>query len=79
MAYAPHRSMTADLNEGATDGKYKKVIRDRGGFVDPATTKARLDLDSHYYGIHEEQVKVRPDGKIVTTPNFIRTLPVTDF
>ena len=76
MAYAPTRSMNAELNEGATDKKYKKVIEDRGGTVDPATYVNRQHLDDAYYGIHEIQPKVRPDGKIVATPNFVPTKPV---
>lgn len=73
MAYAPSRSMNAELNEGSTDGKYKKVINDRGGSVDPATYRSRIDLYDRHYGIHEEQVKLRGDGKPVHTPNFIPT------
>lgn len=73
MAYAQSRSMNAELNEGATDGKYKKVVNDRGGSIDPGTHIARLDLHDRYYGIHEEQVKVRGDGKVVHTPNYVST------
>lgn len=69
--------MNADLNEGATDGKYKKVVRNRGGFVDPGTALDRAQLDDAYYGIHEIQPKVRPDGKIVATPNYVNTHAVT--
>lgn len=76
--YAPTRSMNAELNEGATDGKYKKVIRARGGAVDPATALDRADLDDAYYGIHEIQPKVRPDGKVVATPNYVPTRAVTN-
>ena len=79
MAFPQSRSMNGDLNEGATDGKYKKVIRDRGGYIDPGTTLNRLELDDHFYGIHEDRSKVRPDGKIVSTPNYVRTTPVTNF
>ena len=75
MAYAPSRSMNDELNEGATDGKYKKIVKDRGGTIDPGTTKNRLDLDNLIYGLHEAPVKVRPDGKIVATPNYVPTVP----
>jgi hypothetical protein len=63
--------MNADLNEGATDGKYTKVIRDRGGAVDPATALARKHLHPSFYGMTEVQPKVRGDGKIVSTPNYV--------
>lgn len=79
MAYATSRSMNADLNEGATDGKYKKVVQERGGVVDPATEMNRAQLDDAYFGVHEIQPKVRPDGKIVATPNYVPTKPVTRF
>lgn len=78
MSYAPSRSMNAELNEGATDGKYKKVVQNRGGAIDPATAKNRADLDDAYYGIHEIQPKVRPDGRIVATPNFVATKAATN-
>lgn len=74
MAYAPHRSMNADLSEGMTDGKYKKVVTDRGGFVEPTTYEDRKDLFPFLYGgIYEETNKVRPDAKIVSTPNTVAT------
>lgn len=74
MAYAPHRSMNADLNEGMTDGKYKKVVQDRGGFVEPTTYEDRKDLSTTWYGgIYEESNKIRPDGKVVRTPNYVST------
>ncbi len=74
MSYAPHRSMNGDLNEGATDGKYKKVITDRGGFPEPLTYADRKDLDpAHYGALVEETNKVRGDGKIVHTPNTVNT------
>jgi len=68
--------MNAELNEGATDKKYKKVVEDRGGTVDPATYKNRVDLSDSWYGVHEMQPKIRPDGKIVATPNYIPTAPL---
>ena len=70
MAYAPHRSMNAALSEGMTDGKYKKVVRDRGGFVDVATEDSRRDLDDIWFGIHEKQVKMAPDNLLHATPQF---------
>jgi len=73
VAYAPHRSMNAELSEGMTDGKFKKVVQDRGGFVEPATYASRSELHDIWYGIHEEPNKMRPDNKIVRTPNFVST------
>lgn len=77
MAYAPSRSMNAELNEGATDGRYKKVVRDRGGLgvTHSETAHVRGDLNDVWYGIHEKPEKVRPDGRAVRTPNFIPTPP----
>jgi hypothetical protein len=64
------RSMNRDLDEGSTDGKYKKVINARGGVVDSATYDDRKSLSDVWYGIHEADLKRRPDGKIVSTPNY---------
>jgi len=66
--------MNRDLNEGATDGKYKKVSPNRGGFIGSVTQQERFDLKDTWYGIHEIGVKVRPDGKTVSTPEYQSTL-----
>ena len=77
MVYPISRSMNADLSEGLTDGKYKKVhSRERGGVVEATTQQARVDLDDVYYGIHEKQVKVAPDGLLHATPEYIATAVV---
>lgn len=73
MAYGSTRSMSAELSEGMTDGKYKKVVNNRGGVVEGTTQKERHDLKDTYYGIHEVQIKDRPDAVTVTTPNFAHT------
>lgn len=73
MAYAPTRRANAELDEGMTDGKYRKVITDRGGVVDPATNDSRRELSDTWHGIHEAQSKVRPDGRRVMTPYDIAT------
>ena len=78
MAF-PHpnlRSMGAELNQGATEGSYKTVIKNRGGVVEDTTVRSLEDLSDVYFGIHEELVKQRPDGKSVTTPYFRHTKPV---
>ena len=62
MAFPQSRSMNADLNEGMTDGKYKKIVQNRGGQVDPATHAARADLNDQWFGFTEKPVKVAPDG-----------------
>ena len=77
MSYAPSRSMNNALSEGSTDGKYKKVITDRDGFVDVATYENRADLNDNWYGIHEKKVKVTPDGLLHATPNYVPNPPVT--
>ncbi|MEV6310034.1 hypothetical protein AB0M10_15715 [Streptomyces sp. NPDC051840] len=75
MSYAPNRSLTGEINEGLTDGSYKKVVRDRGGQVDPATNAAREDLNDLWYGIHETPYKAAPGGRVVSTPNYVPTRP----
>lgn len=77
MGYAPRRSMNANLSEGATDGKYKKVSPDRGGFIDTATYENRTDLNDNWFGIHEKKVKVAPDGLLHATPEYTQTPNVT--
>lgn len=73
MSYAPQRALSGDLNEGLTDGSYKKVVRDRGGQVEATTQAVRSDLSDIWFGIHEDPVKHRPDGGAVSTPNFVAT------
>lgn len=76
MTYGPTRSVNADLHEGLTDGSYKKVINDRGGFVDKVSTvAARASLSDRYFGIHETPYKTSPDGVNLPTPNFVPTPP----
>ena len=75
MATAQPRSVNAELAEGMSDGKYKKVIRDRGGVVESATHLSREDLADIWYGIHETPGKVSPDARYQSTPNFVPTAP----
>lgn len=76
MAYPQARSMNGDLNEGATDGKYKKVINDRGGRVGATTYAERRDLNDNWFGIHETPDKVIPGrDSIAVTPNYVPTAP----
>lgn len=77
MAVNSARSMNGDLAEGMSDGKYKKVVQDRGGQIDSATYLERGALDDMYFGIHEATTKVLPDGTVHTTPDFVTT-PVPD-
>lgn len=80
MTYGPVRSVNADLHEGLTDGSYKKVIQNRGGFVDKSTTtRTRATLNDRYFGIHEAQMKTSPDGIQLPTPNYVPTAPVEVF
>jgi hypothetical protein len=62
MAYAPQRSMNGSLNDGMTDGTYKKLNRDRGGFVETTTQDARADLYPTNFGYIESGYKEQPDG-----------------
>ena len=75
MSYPASRGVNNNFSEGSTDGKYKKVVRNRGGVVDPATQEARADLDDVWFGIHEKQVKVTPDGLLHGTPEFVPNKP----
>lgn len=76
MPYPSTRSMNAEMNEGSTDGKYKKVIQDRGGSVESGTYDDRRILDDAWHGIHEAPAKINPGtGRAVRTPNFVSTPP----
>jgi hypothetical protein len=55
--------MNAELETGLSDGRYKAIVKDRGGFVDKSTYDARAQLHDLYYGIHEAPVKQLP-GRI---------------
>lgn len=74
MAVNNTRGMNANLAEGMSDSKYKKVVSsDRGGVIDAATYADRAHLDDLYYGIHEARTKVLGDGTTHTTPDFTAT------
>ena len=73
MAYAKTRSLNQELNEGQTDGRFKKVITDRAGAVEMTTWEQRKDL-ANRFGIHEAQEKVLPgSGEAVRTPYTVST------
>jgi len=72
MAYAQSRSMNADLGEGMTDGKYKKVNPNRGN-AEPTTYQARKHLIDRNFGIHEAPTKVHADGLEHATPGYVPT------
>ena len=76
MAYPVARSCNRALNEGMTDGVYKKVVQDRGGKVDPLTYATRREFSDVWYGIHEIDPKMMPDGLMRNTPNFEQSRPV---
>lgn len=75
MSYPRSRSATAELAQGAIDGTYKLVTQNRGGVIDPATYAARKDLADVWSGIHEQFVKVLPDGRPAVTAYFEATDP----
>lgn len=77
MAVNNTGSMNSALAEGMSDGKFKKVITDRGGVCDGAAYADRAQLDDLYYGIHEARTKILPDGTSHSTPDFIAT-PAAD-
>lgn len=71
MAYPnPSRSLNGDLHEGMTDGKYKKIVMNRGGVVEDTFHQDRAALNDTWYGIHELRTKVLPDGTVCETPEF---------
>lgn len=76
MAYPPTRSMNTDLHAGMTDGKYKKVGQNRGGFREDTTYADRRDLSDVWYGIHEAATVELPDGRVMAMPYHVDTRPV---
>ncbi len=68
--YPQARSMNNALSEGSTDGKYKKIVRDREN-AEGTTWENRADLSDVWYGMHEQRVKATPDGLLHSTPNFV--------
>lgn len=74
MTVLANRRQTQELAEGMSDGKYKKVIQDRGGVVEDSTYQDRKDLSDAFYGIHEASEKVLPDGTVHVTEDY-RTTP----
>jgi hypothetical protein len=62
MAYPGSRSTNDELDAGATDGKYRKVIMDRGGVVEHTFTDDRECLTGAFYGIHEASRMRVPGG-----------------
>lgn len=73
MSYPKTRSCLRELDAGATDGKYRKVIADRGGDVERSFVANRMDLVGGFYGIHEAPVMTRPDGHRCTNPYAVST------
>lgn len=73
MAYPQMRSMNSALDEGATDGKYKKVVNNRD-CAEGTTFTGRELLDDANFGIHETPDKVVPGGRGTrNTPNYVYT------
>jgi hypothetical protein len=75
MGYAPMRSMTAEMETGAIEGRYKQVVKDRGGFVETGTYENRRDLHDIYYGVHECDEKELPTGGRARTQAYRATPP----
>lgn len=64
MAVNQSRSLNAGLDEGSTDGKYRKVRPDTGGIVESTTEANRRALHPSWnYGTFAEApLMKRPDG-----------------
>lgn len=73
MAVNTSRSQNAELAEGASDGKYKKIVQDRGGVTDVETWESRRDLSNGRFDITEARNKVLGDGSIHVTPDYVAT------
>lgn len=68
-------NLRGELAEGATDGSYRKITRNRGGEVESTTFDQRRDLADVFYGIHEAPVKQLGDGTSDRTPDYVATPP----
>jgi hypothetical protein len=74
MALPVTRSCLRDFDEGLTDGRYKKVVQNRGGVVENGAWESRQDLSVKLYGIVEAGRKVLPGTDLeVVTPNTVPT------
>lgn len=62
MSYAPNRSRNGSLADGMTDGTYKKLVRNRGGYVEDTTREAREMLNPDTVAYQETGYKQQPDG-----------------
>ena len=61
------RSMNKELCEGSTDGKYKKLVRNRAGIVEQTTAMHRADLSEYY---HVQQI---PESMVeYPVPPFVK-------
>lgn len=68
MALPPTRSCLRELDQGSVDGKYKQIIKDRGGVVEQGTWYARDELSSIYYDLIEVPVMDAPDTQKFVSP-----------
>lgn len=76
MAYPRTRSVNRELDAGATDGKYKKVIADRGGVVERSFVHNRADLSDGFHGIHEATLMEVPGcDRTCANPYAVATRP----
>lgn len=80
MAYpedtGTQRNRVAELNEGQTDGKYKKAIMDRGGFPENETARDRVTLTQRNYDLEDTPTVLMdlPGGSFEKQrPNFTGT------
>lgn len=76
MAITVIRSCNAELHEGMTDGGWKKAIMHRGGFVEGDLAGVRRCMSGVWHGFHEAQPKWLPDGRQVSTQNYIDVSPM---
>ncbi len=70
MAVNTSQSQNACLAEGMSDGKYKKIVQDRGGVIDPVNPAEKADLSTGLYVVQEAPSKLLPDGTRHTTPDY---------
>lgn len=64
MAINLSRSLNGDLHEGMTDGRYRKVVPNRGGEVEETFKANRTGLNPDIYDhiLVEQSAKTLPDA-----------------
>jgi hypothetical protein len=75
MAKNESRDLLLELRDGASDGSYRKIVRDRGGDVENTTWEERQDMAAVWFGFSEIESKNVGDGSRGITPDYQATKP----